>query len=308
LKEKLMTQTWLNQKGYFQGVFWIVLVGVMSNLNDVFQKYLGSDIPSMEIAWFRFLFSTMTLLPFMLYQGRNAFKTSKPFIHIIRGVILFAAVASWCYGLSGVQLTLATLMCFTVPLFVIIMAPVFLKEKVGLQRGIATLLGFGGIIISLNPGTLSSLSPMALMLLVSAFLFACLDIINKKIVVQESMLAMLFYSALVTSIIGAYPAFMVWKTPSTQQIIMLFCLGGGANLILFCLLKAFAATDVSALAPYRYTEMIFSVFFGFTLFHEIPSMNTLWGAAIIIPTTFYLAYSESKLAKKNQEALKDSLS
>jgi S-adenosylmethionine uptake transporter len=59
------------------------------------------------------------------------------------------------------------------------------------------------------------------------------------------------------------------------------------------LLRAFAATDVSALAPFRYVEMIFAGFFGFLIFHELPTFWTLVGAAIIVPSTFAIAYYET---------------
>ena len=77
------------------------------------------------------------------------------------------------------------------------------------------------------------------------------------------------------------------------KLFFLLLLGAGGNLILFCLLKAFAATDVSALQPFRYAELVVSAAFGFVIFNELPTMNTLMGAAIIVPATFYIAYIET---------------
>jgi len=288
-----MTHGWLNQKGYRQGLFWALLVCLISCLNDVMVKLAGSRLDPAQVAFFRFFFSTLTLLPFMVPLGKKAFQTTHLNVHAIRSLLLFLAVAPWCYGVIALPLTLATTISFTTPLFVLVLAAIFLKESVGWQRALATFAGFLGILVSFHP-TLEGFNLMALVLVASTLMFATLDIINKKLLIaDEGMLSMLFYSALGTAILAAPLAFWHWQTPTVYELFCLITLGGGANLILFCLLKAFAATDVSALQPVRYVELLFSVFFGLVLFREIPTWSTLIGAAIIIPATLYIAYVET---------------
>ena len=71
-------------------------------------------------------------------------------------------------------------------------------------------------------------------------------------------------------------------------------LGCGGNLILYCLLKAFAATEASAIAPFRYIELILSAGLGIVVFNEIPTLALCLGSLIIIPCTLFLMYSETK--------------
>jgi S-adenosylmethionine uptake transporter len=190
-----------------------------------------------------------------------------------------------------------TTLSFTVPLFVLPLAAVFLKEHIGWQRWFATLLGFVGILVIVHPAN-ASLDNQVLSLIISAIMFASLDVINKKIVINETMLSMLFYSALGTTLLSLPFVIPVWVTPHWDEILVLALLGGGANLLLFCLLKAFSATDVSALAPYKYIELLFSGVIGFILFHESPSPSLIMGALIIIPTTLYLAYYENQKRRR----------
>jgi len=110
---------------------------------------------------------------------------------------------------------------------------------------------------------------------------------------------MLFYFAFGTMTIGLIPALYVWQTPQAIELFWLLCLGAGANLILFCLLKAFSATDISALQPYRYVEIFFATGFGFILFGEIPTILILVGAAIIVPSTFTIAIYETRNRDKS---------
>lgn len=261
----------------------------------------------MEIAFFRFLFATLTLLPVMLYfRKAGSFYTKRPSLHVLRAALLFGAIACWTTGLTMVPLTVVSTFAQTTQLFVLPMAAVFLNEKVGWQRSLATLAGFMGILLivvghSGNGGffdSLLSLNNGTLFLISAAMMFALSDILNKRFVVEESTLSMMFYIALGTTLFGAYPAYTVWQTPQLSDLGILLVLGAGGNLILFFLLKAFAATDVSALAPFRYLEMILAGIFGFLIFGEIPCQWTLAGAAIIVPSTFAIAYYETHHKRK----------
>lgn len=294
-----LQKSWFNSKGYLQGVFWMIIVCIISMSNDSLAKYVGGRLSGAEVAFFRFFFSTLVLLPFMLIRGKKAFITHYPGVQCVRATLLVLAGIPWCYGVASLPLTLATTISFTVPFFVLPLAKIFLKEHVGWQRWAATLFGFAGIVVSLHPSGGGAFNPMALTLIASTIMFATLDIINKKLLTEdETLLSMLFYSALGTAILSFIPALLTWETPTLQELFFLLLLGGGGSLLLFCLLKAFAATEVSALQPFRYVELILSALFGFIIFQEFPTASTLLGAAIIVPSTLYIAIYETKMQKQ----------
>ncbi|MBL0941581.1 MAG: DMT family transporter [Alphaproteobacteria bacterium] len=305
---------WSNQRGYTQGVFWAILVCLISSLNDVFTRLAGTRLESLQVAFLRLFFMTLTLLPVMLYFNRSAFKTKRPGFHIARALLGYGAIAAWCAGVAATPLVIACTIAQTVPLFVLPMAFVVLGEKIGWQRTLATVAGFIGIMIVLQPNASDSQFSFmnfnigALWLLGAAILFAASDILNKIMVSKESDLTMLFYFAAGTACIGAAPAYMVWQMPSFMEVLWLLCLGAGANLILYCLLKAFAATEISALQPYRYVELFFASGFGFILFGELIGLMALIGAAIIIFSTLTIAYYETHLRRKDAKMNKGTAS
>lgn len=284
----------LNRK-YLVGISWFIASLVISIINDTSMKWLSGSLPPMQITFLRFCFGCLCLLPFMLYCGKRSFHTERAWIHFARGTILFLAISMWCYGLTIVPIAHATLTTFTMPLFLLILAPIFLKEKISKALVIATCLGFLGAIASFDIMHVN-FEITSMILLLSALLFASLDIINKKFVMKESMLSMLFYSALVTSLLGAIPAYMVWQDPSFHDLIILLYLGAGGNLILYCLLKAFSLVPASSIAPYRYLELIFSSAIGFMIFSEIPSVMMVIGALLIIPSTLFVTFAKAKEA------------
>lgn len=278
-------------KNYIIGVSWFILALVVSVTNDIIARYVSGNLHFTQISFFRFLFSTITLLPICLYYGKDALKTSNIYIHLVRGALLFVGISAWIHGLSTIQVAVSTVITFTIPLFVLILAVFFLDEKILWYRWVATIIGFIGIFVTVDYRGVD-FNPDILILLISAILFAVLDIINKKFVLKESMLSMLFYSSLVTVVFSFVPAISNWKTPDLFDLALLFILGAGANLILYCLLKSFSLIDATAVAPYRYFELLLSTIVGYIILNDIPPLSTWYGAGLIIPSTLFIAYSE----------------
>jgi S-adenosylmethionine uptake transporter len=280
-------------KLYFIGVAWFILSLFSSSLNDIISKYAGVRLHSYEITFFRFMFGSLTLLPFVFYYGVNTLKTSRPTIHFFRGLLLFFGIAGWTYGLTIAPVTTGTVVSFTIPIFVLVLGVFFLSERIIWQRWLVTLVGFAGLVVTLNPNA-ADFNPEIMVFVAAAVSFAILDIINKKFVIQETMISMLFYSAIITAMLAFPFALSNWITPTLTELGLLLILGASANLILFFLLKAFSHADATALAPYRYIELIVSAIIAYIVFGEVPSDSTVYGALIVIPSTLFIIYSEKK--------------
>lgn len=295
-----------NLKAYFTGVLWFVLSLFSSSVNDIISKYVGVRLNSYEVTFFRFFFGTITLLPFVFYYGFDTLKTSRPTVHFFRGVLLFLGIAGWTFGLSIAPVTTATVVSFTVPIFVLVLGVFFLNENIIWQRWAVTFVAFAGLVITLSPSS-EDFNPQILVFVLSALAFAVLDIINKKFVIKETMISMLLYSALITALLALPFALPYWTTPTVTELVLLFVLGASANLILFFLLKAFSYADATALAPYRYIELIVSASIAYVVFQEIPKDATIWGALIVIPSTLFIIYSEKKEIDKKSNSAKQSV-
>lgn len=296
-KQPLSFLSWFMQKGYAQGAFWATMICVVSVGNDILMRFLGSNLPVVEIIFFRFLFSAVTVLPIIFSNGFGVFATKRPGLHLLRALMGVGAIGACCYSVNVMPLSENTTIMFSLPLFFLPLAVIFLKETVDFPRWIATLIGFVGILIIMQPGA-DTFRLVALVPTTAAFLFAAMDIINKKMVSTESTYAILLYFAVGTALASAIPAFYFWQTPTLNELGLLVLLGIGANLIQVCIVRAFSATDASGLMPFRYVEFIFSAFFGFVLFSEIPTILTLAGAALIILGTGYISYCETQKEKK----------
>jgi S-adenosylmethionine uptake transporter len=190
-------------------------------------------------------------------------------------------------------------MSFSVPLFVLLLAPMILQEHVGWPIWMATLGGLMGICVILLPD-LQALDQGAWFFLLAAILFAFLDVLNKKYITQEPMLNMLFYAHVVAMFLAAFPAASNWQAPTSREIGWLMCLGIGGNLILYCLLRAFSLASASSLAPFRYLELLISIQASHLFFHELPTTYSYAGAAIIIPCTLFIGYYQTRKTEPRQ--------
>ena len=281
---------------YFTGVFFLLLSMMVSCFNDVLCKFMGQRLDPLQIIFFRFLFGFITLIPFL---SKKHLRTKQLGINITRGV--FGALSFLLCTYSVIKLPLAevTAILWVIPVFELILSLVFLSEEVSAKRWVATLFGFIGLaLITVHYSNDDiSLSILYFFPVAAALLFALQDIIIKKTVQSDGTITLLLYFSLTASAVTFIPMLFVWQMPTWHEALMLFFLGIGGNVIQYFLFRAFAATEISALAPYRYIEFVLSAAFAFIFFGEIPGKNVLLGAAILIPSTLYLAYSEQ--AKKS---------
>ncbi|MBN2525111.1 MAG: DMT family transporter [Deltaproteobacteria bacterium] len=267
------------------------------NANDIYAKYLEQELPFLQVSFFLFFFSFVTIVPVALFQGMGTFRTQTTGFHFLRSAVLFAATLCWYWGLETVQITAATVISFSITLFLLPLASLILKEKVGIKRVVATMIGFIGVLIVVGPFT-PSFDPMVSIMLLGAFFYALLEIMNKKHLETESIVTMILYASLFASLLTLGPAISVWKTPSSMHMIGLFVIGLMFNIVLFFLLKALSLEDASFLAPFMYLEIVFSVVMGYAVFGETPHVTTIIGGIVIVGGTLYIMVADRRETMK----------
>jgi S-adenosylmethionine uptake transporter len=286
----------MQHNSFFKGVFWMLGMCLTSSINDVIVKKTGissGHLKDLNILFFRFLFASITLLPlFIIYFDKNSFK--KTHVHIIRGGLFALAMLPWCYSLIQLPIPLVNSVGYLTPIFATILASIVLKERFSSARWISAILGFLGIAVSVN-FSFTGANASIFIALIATFIFAVLDIVNKKLMTQKANFVSTMFMPTIWSCIWLLPLVILnWQTPSIYEAGMLFVLGIGSNVMFLCLLKALESYDMSALQPFKYSESVFSCIASFVCFNQLPSVNVLLGLGLIIPSALYLSYHESK--------------
>jgi len=276
----------------FRGIALILLSTVFLGLSDVSAKYLSTTLPSIEIAWIRFLVFATIMLPAML-PGSPLFalRTPRPAFQLLRGVALVLSSLLFISGLRFLPIAEAAATGFVAPLFVTALSIVFLRESVGLRRWLATAAGLAGVLIILRPGS-SAFHPAAFFPLVSALAWACTLIMTRMMSGRERAATTMTWSSIAgVCILSALVPF-VWVAPGVKDILLGVFIGFASTAGQWVVVLAFRYGDASVLAPFSYSQLLWVGIIGYVVFGEVPDIWTVMGAVFIVSSGVYTAHRE----------------
>lgn len=261
---------------------------------DVCAKFLGQwGVPVIEIVWARLFFSMVITAPILIAQeGISSLKPRDPLLNTLRGFFLVISTLAFFGALhfQGVAETLS--IYFVQPLFITVLAPLVLKEKVGLNRWVAVGIGFLGVLIIVRPGLLQ-VNPGTFLAAGSGLGSAITLLLTRKLAGSSTAVANTFYTGLFGSVFAGAILIFYWQTPSLNiflVMLLLALIGTTAN---YLTLLALQFSEASLLAPFGYTEMINAVLGGWYFFGDFPDHWTFVGVAVLVACALYISYRES---------------
>jgi len=276
----------------FKGIALVLASTIFLGTSDVTAKYLSATLPSIEIAWIRFLVFAVIMTPAMLPASPlYALQTNRLGLHLMRGAALLGSSLFFISGLRFLPIAEASATGFVAPLFVTALSIIFLGEKVGLRRWIATGVGLVGVLIILRPGT-GAFHPAAFFPLVSALAWACTLIMTRMMSGTERAITTMTYSSIAGLFILSALVPFVWVTPTWHDIAFGILIGVASTAGQWIVVLAFRYADASVLAPFSYTQLLWVSVLGFFIFGEVPDAYTITGAAFIVASGLYTAHRE----------------
>lgn len=264
-------------------------------------KTLGQDLNVFQVIMLRCGFTVMITVMFNYKLGKILVTTSRPKMMAYRSALTCIVVTANFYAISNLPLVEVTSLQFSKPLFLIVLAAIFLGERVRILRTTATLVGFIGILIILHPwhsdGT-SELQWAHLAALLAAFSMSILAIISRILTKDHNPTTMVFYANVTTVLICMIPAIIYWQTPTMDQLLLIACLGVTTFCAQYCMISAYKHAEVTVVTPFEYFRIIFAAIAGFLIFSEIPDEWTIWGGTLICASTLFIAYREAYKKKQ----------
>jgi drug/metabolite transporter (DMT)-like permease len=276
----------------FRGIALILASTVFLGTSDVTSKYLSATLPSVEIAWIRFLVFALIMLPAMLPGSPlYALPTGRLGLQAMRGTALLLSSLFFISGLRFLPIAEASATSFVSPLFVTALSILFLGESVGVRRWLATAVGLIGVLIILRPGS-GAFHAAAFFPIVSALTWACTLIMTRMLSGRERVITTMTYSSLAgVGILSALVPF-VWVTPSWHDILFGILVGVASTAGQWIVVLAFRYAGASVLAPFSYSQLVWVSILGFMIFGEVPDVWTVVGAAFIVASGLYTAHRE----------------
>jgi len=275
-----------------KGIVLVLLSTVFLGTSDVTSKYLSSTLPSVEIAWIRFVVFVLIMVPAMLPgTPLYALHTHRLGLQLMRGVALLGSSLFFISGLRYLPIAEASATGFVSPLFVTALSIVFLGERVGIRRWIATAVGLIGVLIILRPGT-GAFHPAAFFPIVSALAWASTLIMTRMMSGREHAVTTMTYSAIAGVLILSALLPFAWVMPSRHDILFGILVGVASTAGQWIVVLAFRYADASVLAPFSYSQLLWVSILGFLVFGEVPDVWTIAGAAFIVASGLYTAHRE----------------
>ncbi len=225
----------------------------------------------------------------ILLSGRfSQFRTSQKKGHLVRNCVHFVGQFAWFYALGLLPLVLVTSLNATVPLWGAILAIVYLKEKVTVQRLIVIVLAFAGVLIILQPGSME-IHHATFVSLVGAMGYAGAMILAKKLTLKDSAMTVVFWMMLIQlPMAGAFSLGMLeWTWPGWGDLLPIAVVGGTGVLAHFAMATGLHKADATIAMPVTYIQFPLVAALGYFLYTEIPSIYTGIGTVLIVSANWY---------------------
>ena len=294
-----------------KGIIFILLGMAVFSIQDAMIKFIYKDVSLYELYFGRTLMAFFLLVCYMRFLNKKIIlKTHYPFLTILRVICFFFGFSFFYISLTYMSLAMANALFFSSPFFVSVLAIIFLKEKVGVRRWLAIIVGFIGVYIVLDPD-FSNFDYMKLAPIACAICYSTSMTITKYTSDKDNVYTQMIHLYIGATIISVLffifagdgqfnnsldPTFQFifreWFTNPSYAWPFILSMGFIGALAFFFVFNAYSIASPSVVSLYEYSLIIWAILIGYILFDNIPTTRTFIGVAIIIGAGIYIYLRE----------------
>lgn len=263
-------------------------------------KAVSTGLPTEVIVFMRGMFGVLILSPLLLRRVNKEVLTTHVFhLHLLRAILGVSAMYCFFYALANLQLADGMLLKMTAPLFMPLIAAVWLLEKLGTKIWLAVGLGFVGVALVIQPE--GEFNWIALVGLAGGMFAAGAKVTVRRLGQTESTIRIVFYFSLVVMLIAMIPLAWAWQTPTAQEWGLLFLMGLFGTLGQLLLTRGYSVAAASQVAPFTYFSVVFAALYGYLFWDETLDFGFIAGAMLIAVAGIVALRSNSKRHKLSLE-------
>jgi len=246
-------------------------------------KSISSEVPTEQIVFFRNIFGLCILMPWLIRKGISGLHTKHIGLHLMRGLVGLSAMVCLFYSWGHMPLAQASLLKQTSPIFIPIFAFFWIQESIGIKTIIAIFVGFLGVVLIISPaGESGSINMVVLIALLGAMLAGLAKVTIRKMSATETPGRIVFYFALIGTVVSVVPAILAWVSLSWVHYGALIGISLFSTVAQLSISKAYSLAPAGQLGPYTYTSVVFAALLGWLIWDEVLNVNTLFGILIIV--------------------------
>jgi drug/metabolite transporter (DMT)-like permease len=273
----------------------MVLAIACFSVLDAVSKHVVARYPADFVVWMRYMVQTLLLVALLAPRlGLRLVATESLALQLVRGLLMVASSLLMVLAFHAMPLADATAINYTAPTIVMVLAFLFLGERVTAVRLGSVIAGLVGVVLIVRPGS-TIFQPAAAFPLIAAAAGASYQVLTRKLA-REDARTMMFYTSIVGAVVltltmpwrGAMAAF-AWLDLVLLAIPGLLACGGH-----FLFIRAFQRAPASGLASITYVQLVFATAIGFIAFGDFPDGWTILGMLVIAVSGLFLTLYERR--------------
>ncbi|MFP4313146.1 MAG: DMT family transporter [Alphaproteobacteria bacterium] len=288
-------KTLFKQNPVYIGIAFALAQSVTAAFVGLFAKLASEIHHPTEVMFYRSFLCLLIVTAFLAAQKRlPEIKRANKKSQMIRGIVGTAGMILTFWGFALLPLSEIQSILFAAPIFVAALSYPVLGEKVGKYRIIATLIGFGGVMMIVQPGVISSFLG-GMVALGAAFFHAAVMLILRWIGRTEEPMITVFYFALISTLIMLPIMPFTMSMPTPYSMFLLLMVGISVFFLQICLTNAYVYADATIIAPITYISLIWMILLDLFVWGYLPQLPTIIGACIIMVSSFVIIWREARL-------------
>ncbi|QYK41908.1 MAG: DMT family transporter [Paracoccaceae bacterium] len=253
-------------------------------VQDGLTRHLAGEYNVLMVVMIRYwFFAAFVLMLAAARPGgiRAVLRTVQPGLHAARTVLHTGEICVIVLSFTLIGLINTHAVFAVCPLIVAALSGPVLGERVGLMRWIAIGAGFAGILVILRPGT-DLFTPLALLPLLSAAMFAAYSVLTRKATVREDAFVAFFWSGIMGAVLMTLAGMWHWQPMGARDWALTLTNGAVAILSNWLMIRAYQVAEAASVQPFAYLQLVFVTIMGVTVFGETVETATLVGAGIVV--------------------------
>ena len=275
------------------GLRFLILNEVFTLSHLVIVKMLGIEFASVQIVFIRCLSSAVLLVPLLGWRGSMKDLYTQPSLNSLRVLLSSVAITINFFTISQIQLAQLSTIGYLRPAVTSLIAYFFLRESQSWQRWVVIGIGFAAVLFMFSPED-SQLQLVALLALCGMCCGSSATILQKYLSREMGDLPLMVWYSVGIALVTAPFALWMWSAPSPGELILMIMTGLLATTAQFFFIRAFRRADASFLAPMFYFHIVPTTLIGLFVFAEVPSINTIAGAAVILASLIVMTLLERR--------------
>jgi drug/metabolite transporter (DMT)-like permease len=268
------------QQSLIKGLALLSLSALLFATMGVLIRLASHTVDNATIVFMRNLTGTLLLTPFILSQGKDFLVTHKPWMHLWRALVGLAAMYGFFYAIAHLPLSNAMVFTYSSPVFIPLVAWLFLKERITPLMLLAAFVGLIGVGLVAKPDV-GMFNWLSLVGISSSFLAAMAFVTVRALAATEPATRTVFYFCLIATFVSAIPMCWHWRILTLQELYYLVGAGTLATISQISLSKAYAYAPAGKIGPANYLAIIFAGVWAWVLWDERPDVLAIIGMLLI---------------------------